>query len=154
MCWYKDTFFWYTYTMKTKILIIIATLLITIACSPKQITIFKKNIANRHLTLVSFDENVTVPKNVTIRISSKNTFKGFGGCNDYNGTYTLNRDYINFKIIKLGTKVCDSTYQEGIYIRKLVKSKKIVVQGKKIYFESKDDKKLLTFKKTKITPKL
>lgn len=133
--------------MKTKILTVCTALLITIACTPKQITIFKRHISNKTLTLVSMDENITIPNNVTLKISPDSTFKGFGGCNDYNGTYLLNRDYINFKISNIREKVCDNIYEEGIYIKKLVKSKKIVVQGKKIYFENIDDKRLLLFKK-------
>ena len=137
--------------MKTKILIVTAVLLTIIACTPKQITIFKRHISDKTLTLVSIDKNgidgnTTVPNNVTLKISPDSTFKGFGGCNDYNGTYLLNRDYINFKISNIGEKVCDNIYEEGIYIKKLVKSKKIVVQGKKIYFEDIDDKRLLLFK--------
>ena len=133
--------------MKTKILLITAILFLTVACAPKQITIFKRHISNKTLKLVAFDNNITTPNKVTIKILPNKTFKGFAGCNDYNGTYSLNRDYINFKIDKQGTKVCDNTYQEGIYIRSLVKSKKIIVQGKKIYFEDKNDKRLLLFKK-------
>ena len=133
--------------MKTKILIVSTILLITIACTPKQIRIFKRHISGKTLKLVSMDKNITISDKVTIKISPDSTFKGFGACNDYNGTYLLNRDYINFKISNLGTKVCDNTYQEGIYIRDLVKSKKIVVQGKKIYFEDINEKKILQFEK-------
>lgn len=140
--------------MKTKIFTITTILFVIVACAPKQITIFKRHISSKTLKLVAFDNNITVADNVVIKITPDKKFKGFAGCNDYNGTYSLNRDYINFKIDTQGTKVCDNTYQEGIYIRNLVKSKKIIVQGKKIYFEDKNDKRLLTFKKITIKPKL
>ena len=134
--------------MKTKILILTTTLLAVVACTPKQITIFKKHISNKTLKLVAMDQNMTIPKNITIKIAPDKTFKGFGGCNDYNGTYILNRDYINFKISNIKEKVCDNTYQEGVYIKNLVKSKQIVLKGKKIYFEDVNSKKLLLFKDT------
>jgi len=141
----------YNLFMKIKIVAIIGLFLLT-ACVPKQITIFKKYISKQNLVLSKLDKNSSNLDKINITITPNSefesgTFKGFAGCNDYNGTFTLNRDYINFYIKNMGTKVCKNLDTESKYIHKLAKSKKIIIKGDKIFFEDKYENWLMTFKK-------
>ena len=141
----------YNLFMKLKITAIIGLIFI-IGCAPKQLSIFKKHISEHNLTLSKLDDNISNIDKINIIITPNNefkggTFKGFSGCNDYNGTFTLNRDYINFAIKDMGQRVCEKLEIESKYIHKLVESKKIVIQGKKIFFKDKNENWLMTFKK-------
>ena len=120
---------------------LIATLLI-VGCSSKQDTLLRKHIFNQELHLLTMEANTRVPKGVTILIKSDGSFKGFGGCNNYRGRYTINKDYIYFKLEDIDTKVCDNTYFEHLYYGKLVNTNQIIIQGKKVYFHNKESRLL------------
>ncbi len=92
--------------------------------------------------MVTMEANTRVPKGVTILIKSDGSFKGFGGCNNYRGRYTINKDYIYFKLEDIDTEVCDNTYFEHLYYRKLVNTNQILIQGKKVYFHDKKSRLL------------
>ena len=129
-----------------KTLIILLTTLIVVACgTTNQEVLFKKHIFNKELHLLKIDKNTTAPTGVTLKISNKGTLEGFGGCNKYTGRYTIDKKYIFFKINDIDTKVCNNTYFEGEYIRKLVQSNKIILKNKKVYFYDRDNKILLVF---------
>ena len=139
----------YNLFMKLKITAIIGLIFI-IGCTPRQIKIFKKHISEHNLTLSKLDNNISNIDSINITITpnkefESGTFKGFAGCNDYNGTFTLNRDYINFALKDMGQRVCENLDIESKYIHKLVKSKKLVIKGKKIFFKDKNENWLLTF---------
>jgi len=143
----------YNFHMKYKITAFIG-LFTLIGCSPKQVTIFKKYISEHNLTLTKLDDNSSYLTGTNIIIVPKEefkngTFKGFDGCNDYNGTFTLNRDYINFYIKEIDHNPCTEVDTENLYLKKLAKSKKILIKGEKIFFQDKNENWLMSFKKRK-----
>jgi len=130
-----------------KSIYILLTAFMIVGCgTTKQEPLFKKHIFNKELHLIKMDKNITAPNGVVLKISDSGTLEGFGGCNKYIGRYTTDKKYIYFKIDDIDTKVCDNTYFEGAYIRKLVNSNKIYVDGKNIYFYDRYDNRLLEFK--------
>jgi heat shock protein HslJ len=119
---------------------------IFIGCT-SQYKLFQTKIKDQNLFLESFGNlEESAPKKALL-VLSNGTFKGFAGCNDYNGTFTMNRDFIHFKLQDVGVKVCNDSFEERQFLKYLVKSTNIVIQGKKVYFRDPDDKNLLIFKK-------
>ena len=142
----------YNLSMKLKIAILIGLIFFT-ACSPKQITIFKRYISNQKLKITKLDSS-TKSDNMYIILTPQDkfthgTFKGFAGCNNFKGTFTLNRDYINFFIQNIGQKVCDNLYRESIFIHKLAKTKQIYFENNRVIFEDKNSNWLMTFMRVK-----
>jgi len=126
------------------LLILVAT--IYIGCS-SQYKLFKTKLKDQNLYLESFGNlEESAPKKAFI-ILSNGIFKGFAGCNDYNGTFTMNRDFLHFKLQDVGVKVCNDSLKEGQFLKYLVKSTNIIIQGKKVYFRNQKDENLLIFKK-------
>ena len=120
---------------------LIATFFI-VGCSSKQDALLRKYIFNQELHLVKMEEKTTAPKGVTILIKRDGSFKGFGGCNNYRGRYSIDKDYIHFTIEDIDTEVCSNTYFEHRYFRKLVETNQILIQGKKVYFHDKESRLL------------
>ena len=130
-----------------KSLYILLTAFAIVGCgTTNQEPLFQKHIFNKTLHLVKMDNHITAPSGVTLKISDNGTLKGFGGCNNFTGRYTYDKKYIYFKIDDIDTKVCDNTYFEGAYLRKIVHSNRIYLQDKKVYFYDRSDKRLLEYK--------
>jgi heat shock protein HslJ len=126
--------------------IIAIAALFFISCT-NQYKLFQTKLQDKNLFLESFGNlEESAPKNAIV-VLSNGTFKGFGGCNDYNGVFTMNKDFIHFKLKDVGVKVCDDSLRESKYLKYLVKSTNIVIQGKKVMFRDSNDKNLLIFKR-------
>jgi len=110
-----------------------------------QYKLFKCKIQDRKFFLESFaNSSIQAPKNANITLGN-GTFEGFGGCNKFNGTFTMDKDYIHFKIKDIETKVCNQLYKERNYIKLIVKSTNLIIKGKKVLFNNQYDTTLMTF---------
>ena len=117
-----------------------------IACT-SQYKLFQSKIEGQNLFLEHFGNlEKDTPKNAVI-VLYNGTFRGFGGCNDYNGTFTMNKDFIHFKLSDIGTKVCSESYKESEYFQELVKTTNLVIKGKRVLFKNRYNKTLLIFTK-------
>jgi len=129
--------------------ILVATALFYFGCTTLN-TLFNVKIENKNLSLTSFGNSTQeAPKNATL-ILSDGTFTGFGGCNNFNGEFDINKYYIHFTINNVGTKVCSQTYKEGEYFKKLVNTTHLVIMGNKLLFKDKYEQTLLTFTKSEL----
>ena len=117
-------------------------ILVIVGCS-RQIEIYKSKIINYKWTPISIEGNKSVPRNAYI-VLKESSFSGFGGCNDFNGTITLTKDFIIFKFKDIDTKVCEDIYLESKFIKAVSKTTNLVVKGKSLYFKNEDDNTLIT----------
>jgi len=124
----------------------IAIAIILLGCT-SQYKLFRDKIQDQNLFLEQFGDAEKVPPRSAVIVLSKGEFKGFGGCNDYNGTYTMDKNYIHFKINDIGTEVCDELYKEREYINQLVKTTNILIKGNRVLFTNKNKEPLLIYKK-------
>jgi len=127
--------------------ITLGTMVFLLGCT-SQYSAIKKKVQDQNLFLEYFgDFKQASPKNAVIVLLSNNTFRGYGGCNDYNGTFSMNKDSIHFKINDIGTEVCDEIYKEREYLNRLVNSTNILIKGKKVLFTNKNKEALLVYTK-------
>ena len=121
-------------------------MLLLLGCT-SQYRLFREKIKDQNLFLEYFGDLEQEPPQNAVIVLSNGTFRGYGGCNDYNGTFSINRDFIHFKLNDIGTEVCDEIYKEREYLTKLVNSTNIFIKGKKILFTDRDKKTLLIYTK-------
>ena len=62
-----------------------------------QYKLFRDKIQDQNLFLEQFGDAEKVPPISAVIVLSKGEFKGFGGCNDYNGTYTMDKTIFTLK---------------------------------------------------------
>ncbi len=135
-----------------KYFLIIILLLIFYSCSKINYiyNLFHNKIENKKLILISIkDKNITkLTQNRAYIILNKNyTFKGFSACNDFNGTFILNKEFIHFKINNINSKVCKNIYIQHNFLENLVQTNKIIIKNKKLYyFVDLNNTTLLVFK--------
>ena len=116
------------------------------ACT-NQYKLFKNYIEDENLFLERFGAtSKIVPKNAVI-VLSNGSFKGFGGCNDYSGTYYIKKKFIHFKLNSIGEKVCKESYNEREYLETLVKTTNLLIEGKRVIFKDRDNRVLLVFRR-------
>jgi heat shock protein HslJ len=71
---------------------------------------------------------------------------GNGGCNDYDGTYTLSGDTIHLSMRGYTQMFCDATDEENAYFRVLGGIKRYHVEGNTLTLTSADGSVQLTFR--------
>jgi heat shock protein HslJ len=124
----------------------ISFLVIFVLGCTSQYKIFKDNLRGKNLFLERFGDIKKDPPRNALIVLYNGGFKGFGGCNDYSGVFTIKKRHVHFKIKYLGTQVCEESYREREYFKTLVKTTNLVIKNKRVYFMNDDDKILLVFK--------
>jgi len=112
-----------------------------------QYKLFKENLKDKSLFLERFGDIKNDPPKNAVIVLYNGGFKGFGGCNDYSGVLNVHKNYVQFKIVHLGTKVCEESYREREYLKTLVKTRYLVTKDDRVYFKDEDKNIILVFKK-------
>lgn len=77
------------------------------------------------------------------------TFQGFGGCNQFNGGYTQEKDRIRVKQITTTKMFCEAIDTEQSFLSNLQRGTKLLIRTDKLLIAD-GDKPLLLFKAKKL----
>jgi heat shock protein HslJ len=92
-------------------------------------------------------EGALADKRPTLEIASDGTVSGFGGCNTYNGSVTIDGNSLTFGVLATTKKACGpvDTKIESTYLAQLEKVASYSFAAGRLLLQDKDGKQVLIF---------